>query len=77
MEIFQTDFFLSKEKKQEEMERKKSVWKISKRIKVGGINMQDFNYHQHTYRCGHADLDKEDEKYVFLTEILDKWPKIV
>ena len=34
--------------------------------------MQDFNYHQHTYRCGHADLDKEDEKYVFLTEILDK-----
>ena len=32
--------------------------------------MQDFNYHQHTYRCGHADLDKEDEKSVFLTEIL-------
>lgn len=26
--------------------------------------MQKFNYHQHTYRCGHADLDMEDEEYV-------------
>lgn len=26
--------------------------------------MQNFNYHQHTYRCGHADLDMEDEDYV-------------
>lgn len=26
--------------------------------------MQNFNYHQHTYRCGHADLDVEDEEYV-------------
>lgn len=26
--------------------------------------MQTFNYHQHTYRCGHADLDMEDEKYI-------------
>ena len=26
--------------------------------------MQNFNYHQHTYRCGHADLDMEDEEYV-------------
>lgn len=26
--------------------------------------MQKFNYHQHTYRCGHADLDMEDEDYV-------------
>lgn len=26
--------------------------------------MQNFNYHQHTYRCGHADLDMSDEDYV-------------
>ena len=26
--------------------------------------MQNFNYHSHTYRCGHADLDMQDEEYV-------------
>lgn len=26
--------------------------------------MQKFNYHTHTYRCGHADLDMTDEEYV-------------
>ena len=26
--------------------------------------MQKFNYHSHTYRCKHADLDMEDEEYV-------------
>ena len=26
--------------------------------------MQNFNYHGHTYRCGHADLDMNDEDYV-------------
>lgn len=26
--------------------------------------MQNFNYHSHTYRCGHADLDMEDEEYI-------------
>ena len=26
--------------------------------------MQKFNYHSHTYRCGHADLDMQDEDYV-------------
>ena len=26
--------------------------------------MQRFNYHCHTYRCGHADLDMSDEEYV-------------
>lgn len=26
--------------------------------------MQTFNYHSHTYRCGHADIDMEDEEYV-------------
>ena len=26
--------------------------------------MQNFNYHSHTYRCGHADLDFTDEEYV-------------
>jgi len=26
--------------------------------------MQNFNYHTHTYRCGHADLDMTDEEYV-------------
>lgn len=26
--------------------------------------MQKFNYHQHTYRCGHADIDMKDEDYV-------------
>ena len=26
--------------------------------------MQVFNYHSHTYRCGHADLDMKDEEYI-------------
>lgn len=26
--------------------------------------MQKFNYHTHTYRCGHADLDYTDEEYI-------------
>lgn len=26
--------------------------------------MQKFNYHSHTYRCGHADLDVKDEEYI-------------
>lgn len=26
--------------------------------------MQKFNYHQHTYRCGHADMEIADEEYV-------------
>lgn len=26
--------------------------------------MQKFNYHTHTYRCGHADLDMTDEEYI-------------
>lgn len=26
--------------------------------------MQKFNYHSHTYRCGHADLDMNDEDYI-------------
>ena len=26
--------------------------------------MQEFNYHSHTYRCKHADLDYTDEEYV-------------
>ena len=26
--------------------------------------MQKFNYHSHTYRCRHADLDMKDEEYV-------------
>lgn len=26
--------------------------------------MQNFNYHSHTYRCGHADLNYSDEEYV-------------
>ena len=26
--------------------------------------MQNFNYHTHTYRCGHADLDYTDEQYI-------------
>ena len=26
--------------------------------------MQNFNYHSHTYRCIHADLDMKDEEYV-------------
>lgn len=26
--------------------------------------MQNFNYHSHTYRCGHADLDMRDEDYI-------------
>ena len=26
--------------------------------------MQNFNFHSHTYRCGHADLDYTDEEYV-------------
>ena len=28
--------------------------------------MQNFNYHTHTYRCGHADLSVSDEDYVKL-----------
>ena len=27
--------------------------------------MQNFNYHQHTYRCKHADYNMEDEDYIF------------
>ena len=26
--------------------------------------MQKFNFHSHTYRCGHADFDYTDEEYV-------------
>ena len=26
--------------------------------------MQNFNYHTHTYRCGHADLDYFEEDYI-------------
>lgn len=26
--------------------------------------MQNFNYHTHTYRCGHAQTDMKDEDYV-------------
>lgn len=26
--------------------------------------MQNFNYHTHTYRCGHAQMDMKDEDYV-------------
>ena len=26
--------------------------------------MKKFNYHSHTYRCGHADLDMKDEDYI-------------
>ena len=26
--------------------------------------MQKFNYHSHTYRCGHADQDYKDEDYI-------------
>lgn len=26
--------------------------------------MQKFNYHTHTYRCGHADLNYMDEDYI-------------
>ena len=26
--------------------------------------MQNFNLHQHTYRCGHADVDIKDEDYI-------------
>ena len=26
--------------------------------------MQNFNYHTHTYRCGHADNNMTDEDYV-------------
>ena len=26
--------------------------------------MQKFNYHSHTYRCGHADFDMQDEDYI-------------
>lgn len=26
--------------------------------------MQSFNYHTHTYRCGHADMDYTDEDYI-------------
>lgn len=27
-------------------------------------NTQNFNYHNHTYRCGHADLSMQDEDYI-------------
>lgn len=27
--------------------------------------MQNFNYHQHTYRCKHADMEMEDEEYIY------------
>lgn len=30
----------------------------------GGKSMQNFNFHTHTYRCGHADLDFLEEEYV-------------
>lgn len=33
-------------------------------MRKGEIKMQNFNYHTHTYRCGHADLDYTDEEYV-------------
>ena len=26
--------------------------------------MQKFNYHTHTYRCGHSDSDYTDEEYI-------------
>ena len=26
--------------------------------------MQNFNYHSHTYRCGHAEMNMSDEEYV-------------
>ena len=26
--------------------------------------MQNFNYHSHTYRCGHADFGTTDEDYI-------------
>ena len=26
--------------------------------------MQNFNYHTHTYRCGHSDIDYTDEEYI-------------
>ena len=32
--------------------------------------MQNFNYHTHTYRCGHADDNMRDEDYV--KELIDK-----
>ena len=37
--------------------------------------MQDFNYHTHTYRCGHAQSDFTDEDYV-LTFIKNGFKKI-
>lgn len=37
--------------------------------------MQKFNYHSHTYRCGHADLNISDEDYV-LEYIKMKFKKI-
>lgn len=33
---------------------------------IGEENMQKFNYHTHTYRCGHADENMKDEDYVKL-----------
>lgn len=30
----------------------------------GGNGMQKFNYHTHTLRCGHADIDYKDEDYI-------------
>lgn len=39
-----------------------------------GKNMQNFNYHTHTYRCGHAQNDMKDEDVVktFIEEGFDK-----
>ena len=31
---------------------------------MGETKMQNFNYHTHTYRCGHADRQMQDEDYV-------------
>ena len=32
--------------------------------------MQNFNYHSHTYRCGHADLDMKDVENMMSEDIL-------
>lgn len=34
--------------------------------------MQKFNYHTHTYRCGHAQFDMEDEEYKTIKGIRNK-----
>lgn len=33
-------------------------------VKKGKLTMQNFNYHTHTYRCGHADMDYLEEDYI-------------